>query len=278
MKKRYWITALVAIIVVLFGYTFVYRPYQKAHQPQSNKKTIVLASSPGPYSDLFMKGIKPILEKDGYKVKNKSFSVLLNADMALNQGQVDLNIEQHGAYMNNFNKENHGDLVSLTKVPTIPTGIYPAKKHSLKDVKKGDTVAIPNDPSNMSRAFLVMEKAGWIKLKKGVDPIKATKNDIIDNKYDLKFDEMDSANEPRSRNSVDYAIIPGSDTYGAKIPASSMLLRENPQSQYMLLAVVNKKNEHTKWAQDVKKAYNSKQFMNYMKQHNQDHEWEIPEK
>lgn len=274
MKKKYWFGILIVALIGLAGFTFLNK-----HQESSQKKQqITLASSPGPYSDLFLKGIKPILEKEGYEVHNKSFVNLLNADVALNEGQVDLNVDQHTAYLNNFNKEKHGHLEAITKIPTVPMGIYPAQKHSLKAVSSGDKIAISNDPSNTARAYQLLEKAGWIKLKKGIDPIKATKNDIVSNKYNLQITEVDSATIPRSANDFDYVVLPGSIAYNAKIPSSKMLLAENVQNNYFLVAAINEKNAKQPWVKAVKKAYESKAFADYVKTHNHDNYWVVPNK
>lgn len=270
MKKKYIIGALIAIFGVIFIFSFVIKP------KQSETNTIRLASSPGPYSDLFLKGVKPILEKEGYKVKNQSFSDLSLADVAINNGEADLNVDQHTAYMDNFNKEKHAHLTALTKIPTVPTGIYPAKKHSLKEVSKGDTVAIPNDPSNMARAYNVLVKAGWITLKKGVDPIKATSKDIATNKYDLKITAMQDVQIPRSRSDFDYVILPGSTAYPAKISTKTMLISEDIKPDYYLVAAVNKQDKDKKWAKVVDKAYHSKAFKEYLQKHNKDSFWNIP--
>ena len=69
------------------------------------KKELTYSKSQGPYSELFEQGIKPILEKKGYKVTGKDMSDLLQADVALNEGEVDFNVEQHTAYMENFNEK-----------------------------------------------------------------------------------------------------------------------------------------------------------------------------
>lgn len=274
MKKktlRNLIILIVAIaIIVLAVFSF------GKHSSSNNKKEILVGTSPGPYSDLFLKGIKPILEKEGYQVKSKSFSDLLNADIALNEGDIDLNVDQHTAYMKNFNTEKKGKLVALTTIPTVPTGIYPANKKSLKDVENGDKVAIPNDPSNTARAYRLLVKAGWITLKKGINPIKATSKDIATNKYNLKITEMDSSTIPRAKSDFDYVVLPGSIAYSAKISSQKMLLAENVVHDYLLVAVTNQKNAKTKWAKDVVKAYHSKQFKNYVTKHNQSNYWVMP--
>lgn len=97
----------------------------------ADKKELTFSKSQGPYSDLFEKGVKPILEKKGYKITGKDMSDLLQADIALNEGEVDFNVEQHTAYMENFNKKQGGHLVALTPIPTVPAGIYAGSKTSL---------------------------------------------------------------------------------------------------------------------------------------------------
>ena len=68
-----------------------------------DKKEIVYGKSQGPYTELFEAAIVPILEKEGYTVKGVDFSDLQTADIGLNDGDVDVNVEQHTAYAENFN-------------------------------------------------------------------------------------------------------------------------------------------------------------------------------
>ena len=68
-----------------------------------DKKEIVYGKSQGPYTELFEAAIVPILEKEGYTVKGVDFSDLQTADIGLNDGDVDVNVEQHAAYAENFN-------------------------------------------------------------------------------------------------------------------------------------------------------------------------------
>lgn len=70
----------------------------------ADKKELTFSKSQGPYSDLFEKGQAHLGEK-GYKITGKDMSDLLQADIALNEGEVDFNVEQHTAYMENFNKK-----------------------------------------------------------------------------------------------------------------------------------------------------------------------------
>ena len=135
------------------------------------KTEIVYGKSQGPYTELFEAAIVPILEEQGYTLKGVDFSDLLTADIALNDGDVDVNVEQHTAYAENFNSNNNGDLVPISPIPTVPAGIYSGTHTSLDEVTDGAKIAVPNDASNTARAYVLLQKIGWITLDSGVDPL-----------------------------------------------------------------------------------------------------------
>lgn len=241
-----------------------------------NQQIIRVGTSPGPYSELFMTAIKPILEKEGYIIKTTDFSNLRLADIALNDGDIDLNVDQHTAYYQDFNKSTDGDLVGITKIPTVPAGIYAGKKTALNQVAKGDKVAIPQDPSNTARAYALLQKAGWITLKDGTILTKATANDIAQNKYGIDIIEMDSATIPRSLADLDYAVITGSIVYAAKVDPKTTLLQEDILEPLLLVATVKQTNKESKWAKAVVEAYRSDEFKQYLKDNNPNNYWFIP--
>lgn len=267
-KKRTIWTVLIVTVVAALAY-FSFAPKQQ----KSSEKTITVATAPGPYSELFINGIKPILEKEGYTVKIKSFSNLLNADLAVDNKEADLNVDQHTAYLKNFNKEKKANLTGLVKIPTVPMGLYPGSKSSLDDIEQGDTIAIPNDASNMARAYRLLAQQGLITLKKGANQVTLTQKDIADNPKGLVFKEIDSSTIPRVRTDFDYVVLPGSVAYAAKVAAKDMLVREKIADDYYLVATVNESNKNKKWAKAVAKAYQSKEFKKYLAKHNQDKYW-----
>lgn len=244
---------------------------------EEEKTTFIVGTSPGPYSELFLEAIKPILEADGFEIETVDFTELLQANIALNEGSVDLNVDQHTAYMNNFNKEKGANLISLTPIPTVPTGIFPGRKASLEDIEKGDVVGIPNDPSNAARAYSILEKAELIKVKEGVELVELTAQDIEENPHELDISEMDSYQIPRAMGDVDYGVIPGSIVYSSGLDAATSLISEDILKELELVAVVDEKNQDTKWAKAVKAAYESDEFKAYLEEHNEDDYWFIPE-
>lgn len=270
------LTVFVSILVL---FTLIISGCGKSEDTAAGKEktTIKVGTSPGPYSLLFLEAVKPILEDKGYKIKQVEFNDLLQADVALADGGVDLNVDQHTAYMENFNANKNADLVSLTPIPTVPAGIFPGKKSSIDDITKGDTIGIPNDASNAARAYTLLQKAELIKLKDGVELMKATSQDIVENPYNLKIVEMDSAQIPRSLSDLDYGVVPGSIVFASNMDPKTKLLSEDVLKHLVLVAVTTKENKDAQWAKDVVAAYQSDEFKAYMKEHNKDNYWFIPE-
>lgn len=198
------------------------------------KTEIVYGKSQGPYTELFEAAIVPILEEQGYTLKGVDFSDLLTADIALNDGDVDVNVEQHTAYAENFNSNNNGDLVPISPIPTVPAGIYSGTHTSLDEVTDGAKIAVPNDASNTARAYVLLQKIGWITLDSGVDPSAVTQDDIVENPKNLEFVEMKSLTIPAAIQDFDYVIITGSIVYNAGIDPSAALATEDILDHLML--------------------------------------------
>lgn len=242
-----------------------------------DKKDLIIGTSPGPYSELFLEAIKPILEDQGYTIKDQDFTELLLADVALTEGAVDFNVDQHTAYMRNFNEEKDANLAAITPIPTVPAGIFPGRKSSLDDIEDGDVIGIPQDPSNAARAYAVLQKAELITLAEGVELVNASAQDIVENPYQLEITEMDSYQIPRALEDLDYGVIPGSIVYSSGLDAASSLVSEDILKDLELVVVVDEKNKDTQWAKDIKAAYESDEFKAYLEENNQDGYWFVPE-
>ena len=249
---------------------------EAAADTTGDKKEIVYGKSQGPYTELFEAAIVPILEKEGYTVKEVDFSDLQTADIGLNDGDVDVNVEQHTAYMENFNANYNADLVALNPIPTVPAGVYSAKYKSVDEIPDGAKVAVPNDASNTARCYLMLQKIGWIKLADDVDPSAVTQDDIVENPHNIEFTEMKSLTIPAAIQDFDYVAITGSVVYNAGIDPSTALATEDIQDHLVLQVVVKEENKAAEWAKAIVDAYHSDEFKQYMEENN-DGLWWIPD-
>lgn len=150
--------------------------------------------------------IKEKAAKDGIKVELVEFQDYTIPNNALNEGEIDLNAFQHFAFLEEFKKAHHLDITPIGTTVFAPMGIYSEKIKDIKELKKGDTVAIPNDPTNQARALRLLETAGIIKLNDDFgllgDPSK-----IKENKLDIKIKAIDAQQTPRVLPDVAASII-----------------------------------------------------------------------
>ena len=152
--------------------------------------------------------IKQELAKDGWTLEITVFNDYVQPNTAVEDGDLDANYFQHQPYLDTFNAENGTHLVSVLSVHYEPFGIYPGTKNSLSDLANGDTISIPNDGSNRARALLLLQAEGLITLREGAG-MDATVLDIAENPYNLEIVELEAAQLPNTRDSVDFAVING---------------------------------------------------------------------
>ena len=145
-------------------------------------KVITVGATPTPHAEI-LNAAKDALEAEGYTLKVVEFTDYVQPNTALVDGDLDANYFQHTPYLNNFNKENGTDLVAAFDMHYEPFGIYAGKTASIEELADGASVAIPNDGSNETRALLLLQDAGLIKLKDGIDPT----SDELDRFLDAVF-------------------------------------------------------------------------------------------
>lgn len=244
---------------------------------ESDSNTIRVGSSPGPYSELFKDGVDPVLKEAGYTIEYKDFSDLRQADVALSEGSIDLNVDQHTAYMNVFNDETGSDLASITDIPTVKTKVYSERHQSVDDVADGQTVWIPQDGSNQTRAFRILIKLGWITVNEDADQKLLTVADIKDNPHNLQIEAMDSATIPRALGDLDWGVIPGSISYSSGVDPALAVAEEDLSKDLILQAVSTQDKVDSEWAKAVHDAYRSPDFLDYLKEKNADNYWFVPD-
>lgn len=228
------------------------------------KTEIRFGTTPGDFGDMVKEKIQPMLEKQGYKVTLTEYPDYVTPNKALAENAIDINIFQHKPYFDGFKAEHKLDLVEVFQVPTAPLGLYAGKLTALDQVKDGSTVSAPNDPSNFARALVMLNELGWIKLKDGIDPLKASKADIAENPKNIKIVEMEAANLPRSRQDVDFAIVNGNYAMSSGMKLTETLFQE-PSFAYVNWSAVRTADKDSKWVKDVEAAYNSDEFKTYAK-------------
>ena len=224
-------------------------------------KTIVVGATPVPHAEI-LETIKPLLAKEGYALEIKEFNDYSIPNLATGDGDLDANFFQHLPYLNEFNKNKGTHLVKTVGVHLEPMAVYSQKIKNINELKNGDSVAIPNDPTNESRALDVLAGAGLIKLND--NPLK-TPLDITENPKNLKFSEIETAQLPRTLSDVTIAVINTNYALNANLnPTKDALVIEGKDSPYVNYVVVKAGNENSPKTKALDKAINDESVKKFI--------------
>lgn len=235
---------------------------KNAAQP-AEKKTITVGITPG-YSEQIMEEVKKEAAKQGLTVEIKTFSDYVTPDTALAQKDIDLNSFQHEPFLKAYNKKNGTKLVSIGKTYLAPLRLYSTKIKSINDIKNGDTIAIPNDPSNGGRAILMLSKLGLFKIKDGVDPTSLTVNDIVENPKNIKLVELEAAQLPRSLTDTTASIINAGYAHSAGLKQDLVIAKEDNTSPYVNIIAAREEDKDNPAYQKFVKIFQSKPIKDYI--------------
>lgn len=230
----------------------------------TSEKNIKVGATPVPHAE-FLEQIKPTLKEEGINLEIIEFSDYVQPNTALNDKELDANFFQHDPYLKDFVKEHKEmKLVNAAGIHIEPMGIYSKKITDLKNLADGSSVAIPNDPTNGGRALLLLEKANLLKLKEGVNET-ATVQDIVENPKNLKFNEVEAAQVPRTLEDVDIAVI--NTNFAMQInlvPTKDALFMEDSTSPYVNIVAVREGDENRPEIQALIKALKSEQIKKFI--------------
>ena len=234
---------------------------EKAQAKEEANKVIRIGATPVPHVEI-LEQVKPILAKAGYTLEIKEFTDYVTPNIAVDEGDLDANFFQHAPYLDEFNKNKNTDLVKTVNVHLEPMGVYSIKIKSLDDLKDGDSIAVPNDPTNENRALDVLEKAGIMKF---ADKALKTKIDVIENPKNIVLVEIDAPQLPRVLDDVAAAVINTNYALSAGLnPTKDALVLESINSPYANIVVVKRGNENSEAIKALNKAINSEEIRSFI--------------
>lgn len=267
MKKKILALALAGVLVV-GALTGCGSSKSESSDKKTDDKKITVAASATPHAEI-LEEAKTLLKDKGYELEVKVFDDYGQPNNVVESGEFDANYFQHVPYLEQFNEEKGTHLVVAGKIHYEPFGIYPGTKKDLKDIAKGDKIAVPNDTTNEARALLLLQDNGIIKLKEGAG-IKATVNDIEENPNNIEIVELEAAQVPRVVNEVAYVVLNGNYALEANYTVKKdALAYEKSDSEaaktYVNVIAVKEGNENSKKIKalvDVLKSDSIKKFIN----------------
>lgn len=212
---------------------------QKTEKTEMEK--LIVGATPEPHAVMLEK-VKETLAKEGITLEIKEFTDYVTPNKSLDDGSLNANFFQHKPYLDSFNKEHKTNLVSVAGIHLEPMGVYSKKIKNLDELKEGDMISLPNDPSNGARALRILEANGLIKLQENVE-LPSVQN-IIENPKNLKFKEMDAPQLARAIGDVSASVINTNFALLAGLnPLNDAIALESKDSPYVNIIVVKGGNE-----------------------------------
>ncbi|MCX2455856.1 MetQ/NlpA family ABC transporter substrate-binding protein [Lacticaseibacillus nasuensis] len=262
MKKRFkWLGVALACIAVI--------GLAGCGKSSSSGKTVkvgIVGSDKGGV----WKTVAADVKKDGINLKVVEFSDYDQPNIALRDGDLDINATQQRSFLAAWDKEHKTTLTPIGNTVIAPLAVYSDKLKSLKGLKKGATIAIPNDSTDETRSLQLLSEAGLIK----VDPSKdlPTLTDITENKLKLKLKELAPNLIPKALPDVDLAIINSGIASDAKLKPTDALYRAKvtkASKPWINCIAARKKDVHNKTYQKIVKAYQTEKIAKLIKKVNQ---------
>ncbi|WP_394404654.1 MetQ/NlpA family ABC transporter substrate-binding protein [Streptococcus sp. 20-1249] len=205
---------------------------------------------------------------DDVKVEFTEFTDYSQPNRAVAEGEVDINAFQHHNFLNNWNKENDGDLVAIADTIISPIRLYSGTENgknkytSVDQIPNGAEIAVPNDATNESRALYLLQSAGLIKLDVSGTEL-ATVVNIKENPKKLKVTELDASQTASSLQSVAAAVVNNTFVQEAGLDYKNAIYKEvkdeNSEQWYNVIAAKKdwKKSDKAEAIQKIIEAYHT---------------------
>ena len=251
--KNFTSLAILALLV-----TFATGCNQKTKEDVGNSKEFSIGCMP--LNEPVVKVISEMMKTKGYDMKVVVFDGNTLPAIALKDKSIDGLILNHLPWINTFNEKNNSKLVMVKPYMYASLfAIYSSKYDSIEKIPENATITISNDPDNMQRSLKLSEKYSLIKLgeKKG---IFFTTLDIVENKKNINFSEVETTSTASSYKDADATIGFSSVMRNAGIDAKSYIVEDGQSVNFPTGLVVNEGNQNAAWAQAIIEVIKTDEF------------------
>lgn len=225
-----------------------------ANNASAASQTITVGATPVPHAEI-LEFVKADLANEGFELVVKEFNDYVQPNLATDSGELDANFFQHIPYLEEFNKNKGTALVSVAGIHLEPMGVYSRKHSGFTVSSDGVSIAVPNDPTNESRALDIIAKTGVVTFKESA---LKTPLDIVSNPKNIVFKELEAAQMPRALDDTDFAVINSNFAMAAGLkPTEDSLVMEDKSSPYVNVLVVKAGNEESAKTKALIKALQS---------------------
>ena len=206
--------------------------------------------------------INELLAKENIQVKLVEFAEYKLPNAALDSGEIDLNAFQHKAYLEKEIADLGYDISILGDTILAPLSLYSNYITDIDQLKEGDKIAVPSDPTNEGRCFKILESAGVLEVDPAAGYIPEIK-DITSNPLNLEFVEVEAANTASLLPDVAAAFVNGAHAVdnGLKLEDAVYTEQVEPGSDnpYINIIACRTGEENNEVYQKVLAAYQSEE-------------------
>lgn len=206
--------------------------------------------------------INELLAEENIQVKLVEFAEYKLPNAALDSGEIDLNAFQHKAYLEKEIADLGYDISILGDTILAPLSLYSNYITDIAQLKEGDKIAVPSDPTNEGRCFKILESAGVLEVDPAAGYIPEIK-DITSNPLNLEFVEVEAANTASLLPDVAAAFVNGAHAVdnGLKLEDAVYTEQVEPGSDnpYINIIACRTGEENNEVYQKVLAAYQSEQ-------------------
>ncbi len=229
--------------------------------PPSSSDKLRVGVQVGPEYKLAEAAQKVAKEKYGLEVELVSFNDYVMPNEALHQKDIDVNVFQTRPYLEEQSKNRGYDFEIVGHTFVYPMAGYSKKIKSVDELENGDTIVIPNDPSNLGRALLLLQEIGVIRLNDNVG-LLPTAQDIKENRLNLRIVELEAPQLPRTLDDKKVTVAVINNNFAASnnlMAQRDGIFMENEKSPYVNIIVCRKDNRADKKVSKFVQAYQSEE-------------------
>ena len=266
MKKLLFVLTAVFFLLACGGEKKEAQTGGDTKSAESGKlEKLVVGATPVPHQEL-LELIKDDLKAEGVDLEIVQFNDYVQPNNLLVTKELDANFFQHIPYMEEFAKEKNLELVSAGGIHVEPMAVYSTKIKNVSELKDGDTILIPNDPTNGGRALILLDKAGVIKLSDN-KKLLATVNDITENPKNIKIAQLAPEQLASRLDEVAGAIINSNFALDAQLSfKDDTIITEDKDSPYVNIVAVLKGREGEEKIKKLVKALQSEKVRKFIEE------------
>lgn len=220
-KKNPLILVVAAVVALALVVGVVYFAFLRGEDDE--KVTIGVVDSSEEYWQTYVDEAKD----EGIDVELVNFTEYTQPNPALTNGDIDLNVFQHIVYLADYNVANDQDLTPIGSTAIYPLALYSKTYDDVSAIPAGETVAVPNDPSNQARGLLVLQSAGLIELKSG-GSIFSDLSDVDESASKVKVKALSAELTVTSLDDLAAAIVNNDFVADAGLEPKDAIAQDDP--------------------------------------------------